>query len=248
LLFAADGEGFNFRKAVMRTTPIRVEHAQKIATLHIQGINRGFISSLGINFVTALYEAIAQSSSSFGFAAEDDDGRVLGFVTFTTNLNRLYKSVVAKKGWRFAMLLIGKLFSLKRIRRVFEALFYPSRVKKMDLPSAELLSIVVDPESCGAGLGTELVRKSLEHCRWIGLDRVKVLVGADKKPANRLYRKCGFEFVGQIENHGLPCNIYEAQVSKALSKNLDEQESFVGTEFDERRYLLAVQKEVARVA
>lgn len=43
------------------------KHAEQIATLHIKGINTGFISSLGIDFVTALYEAIAKNKSSFGF-------------------------------------------------------------------------------------------------------------------------------------------------------------------------------------
>jgi ribosomal protein S18 acetylase RimI-like enzyme len=208
----------------MRTMPIKAEHAQAVAALHIQGIDKGFISSLGIKFVTALYEAIAQSSSSFGFTAEDDDGRVLGFVTFTTNLNRLYKTVVAKRGWRFAFLLAGKMFSLQRLKKVFETLFYPSRVEKMDLPSAELLSIAVDSQNHRAGLGTELIRKSFEQCRQKGLDRVKVLVAADNEPANRLYQKCGFEFVGQIENHGVASNIYEAQVERALNENFGADE------------------------
>ena len=52
----------------MRTVPLKIEHAHDIAALHIQGINTGFISSLGIDFVTALYEAIAKSTSGFGFA------------------------------------------------------------------------------------------------------------------------------------------------------------------------------------
>lgn len=207
----------------MRTVPLEIRHAHDIASLHIQGINTGFISSLGIDFVTALYEAIAKSTSSFGFAVEDND-KVLGFVTFTTNLNKLYKSIIAKKGWRFALLLAGKMFSLQRIKKVFETLFYPSRVKKMNLPSSELLSIAVSPEKHRAGLATQLVQKSLEHCQKIGLDKVKVLVAADNEPANKLYLKCGFKLVGQIDNHGVTSNIYEAQTSKALKENINSDE------------------------
>ena len=205
----------------MRTIPLTIEHARDVAALHIQGINTGFISSLGIDFVTALYEAIAKSASSFGYAVEDDD-KVLGFVAFTTNLNRLYKSIIAKNGWRLALLLVGKMFSLQRIKRIFQTLFYPSRTKKMDLPEAELLSIAIDPEKYHKGLATELVQKSLEHCRNIGLDRVKVLVSANNEPANRLYQKCGFRLVRQIDSHGIKSNIYEAQTTEALKKNLDD--------------------------
>jgi len=206
----------------MRTVPLTVDHARQVAGLHIHGISTGFISSLGTNFVTALYEAIAQSGSSFGYALEDN-GRVFGFVTFTTNLNRLYKSIVARKGWRFAFLLAGKMFSLQRIKKVFETLFYPARVKKDNLPAAELLSIVVHPDICGGGLATELVHKSFERCREIGLRNVKVLVGAENGAANRLYQKCGFRFVEQIENHGVPSNIYETDVEQALAHGFESR-------------------------
>ncbi|UCF44047.1 MAG: GNAT family N-acetyltransferase [Planctomycetota bacterium] len=209
----------------MRTIPLTIKHAHDIANLHIQGINTGFISSLGVDFVTALYEAIAKSTSSFGYAVEDND-KVLGFVTFTTNLNKLYKSIIAKKGWRFALLLAGKMFSLDKIKKVFETLFYPSRIKKkMNVPSAELLSIAINPETCRRGLATQLVKKGFEYCQRMGLDKVKVLVAADNEPANRLYLKCGFKLVGQIDNHGITSNVYEAQTSKALNENLTDDKS-----------------------
>jgi hypothetical protein len=35
-----------------------------VAALHIEGIKTGFISSLGIDFVTALYESIAEDKNS----------------------------------------------------------------------------------------------------------------------------------------------------------------------------------------
>jgi len=191
-------------------------HARHVAILHIQGISAGFISSLVLKFVTSLYEAIAQGNSSFGYVAEED-GKVLGFIAFTTNLSKLYKSVLLKKGYRFALLLAGKMFSLKRIKKLFETLFYPSRVKKMDLPCAELLSIVVAEEARGKGLATELVKKGLEACRLRGIEKVKVLVGATNEPANKLYLHCGFELAGQIDNHGVISNIYSAQTDSTPS-------------------------------
>ncbi len=189
-------------------------HSNQTAQLHISGISTGFISSLGISFVMALYEAIAKNKSSFGFVAEEND-KVLGFVAFTTNINKLYKSVILKKGWRFALLLAGKMFSLKRIKKVFETLFYPSRIKKMNLPTAELLSIVIAPEGQGRGLATQLVMKGFAECARRGISKVKVLVGAHNEPANKLYLKCGFELVEQINNHGVISNIYIAQANSA---------------------------------
>jgi ribosomal protein S18 acetylase RimI-like enzyme len=185
---------------------------EQVAGLHIEGIRTGFISSLGVDFVTVLYEAIAESNTSFGFVAEENN-KILGFAAFTTNINKLYKSVILKKGLRFAFLLAGKVFSLQQIRKVFETLFYPGRVKKMDLPSAELLSIVVATESQGRGLGSQLLRKGLAECAKRGIGKVKVLVSSDNKPANKLYLKFGFELVGQINSHGVVSNIYVAKTA-----------------------------------
>jgi len=226
----------------MRTVPLTAKHAKDVAALHIQGIDKGFISSLGIKFVTALYEVIARSATSFGYAAEDD-GRVCGFVTFTTSLNRLYKSVITKGGWRFAVLLAGKMFSVRRIKKIIETILYPARVNKKQLADAELLSIVIHPEKCKQGLATELVRKSFERCRQLGLDRVKVLVAADNRPANRLYQKCGFKFVEEIDSHGVASNIYEASVSTALAENLGsgKQEHYPYEQFRDKLHPLESQ-------
>ena len=56
----------NDRQSHIEFHPLKVVHAKSIAKLHIQGINTGFISSLGIDFVAALYEAIAQSKFTMG--------------------------------------------------------------------------------------------------------------------------------------------------------------------------------------
>lgn len=199
--------------------PIAHKNAREIAKLHISGISTGFISSLGIDFVASLYEAIAQSKESFGFVAEEKH-KILGFVAFTPNLKRLYKSVILKKGLRLGFLLAGKVFSFGTIKKVFETLFYPSRIKKMDLPCAELLSTVVAPEGRRKGLATQLVEKGFQECQKRRIDKVKVLVGAANEPANKLYLKCGFEFVGQIESHGVISNINVANTGK---KRIDEK-------------------------
>ena len=192
---------------------IHIEYAEQVAALHIQCISTGFISSMGIDFVTYLYEAIVQSNSSFGVLAVRNE-KVLGFATFTTNINSLYKAVIWRKGLRFALILAGQICSLKRVKKIFETLFYPTRIKNMDLPSAELLSIAVAPEEQRKGLASQLVEMGFRHCRETGVDKVKVLIGADNEAGNQLYLKSGFEPAGQIINHGLPSNVYVAQINQ----------------------------------
>ncbi|MHC4738611.1 MAG: GNAT family N-acetyltransferase [Planctomycetota bacterium] len=194
-------------------------HAKEIATLHIQGINTGFISSLGLDFVTALYGAIAEDENSFGFVAFENDS-VIGFVAFSTNLGKLYKFAVLKKSFKFGFILARRMLSLSVFKKVIDNIFYPVRMKKLDLPDAELLSVVVAKEAQGKRLATRLVQKGLEECGNHGMDKVKVLVGAENEPANKLYLKCGFELAGQIEKHGILSNIY---VVKATIKGACEK-------------------------
>ncbi|MBA7649145.1 hypothetical protein ES703_56939 [subsurface metagenome] len=194
----------------MEFKDLQVIHAGQVAALHIQCISTGFISSMGIDFVTSLYDAIVKSKSSLGVVAVRNE-KVLGFAAFTTNLNKLYRSVVWRKGLKFALLLAGNVLSLRRIKKIFETLSYPARIKKMNLPSAELLSIAVAPEERRKGLAGQLIEKGLRLYRKTGVDKVKVLIGADNKAGNKLYLKTGFELVGQIINHGVLSNIYVAQ-------------------------------------
>jgi len=92
-------------------------HSNQTAQLHISGIPNGFISSLGQEFVAALYEAIAEDKNSFGFVAVEED-KMLGFVAFSINLSRLYRYVALKKGFKFAFVLAKRNLSLQAIKKV----------------------------------------------------------------------------------------------------------------------------------
>lgn len=183
------------------------DHSAQVAQLHITGISSGFISSLGEKFVTVLYESIAQSPYSFGFV-EEVDNKVVGFVTFTTNLKGLYKSVIRKNLFRFSFLLFSKLFSFSTVKKIFETLFYPNRSDTSDLPKGELLSIAVIESERGKGIAKALIQRGLAECYSRGIPNVKVLVADFNKSANKLYQKSGFEYVTQVENHGIVSNIY----------------------------------------
>lgn len=191
---------------IVKLTP---EHAQEVAKLHISSINTGFISSLGVDFVAALYEAIAESRCGFGVVACKGD-KVIAFVAFSTSTSALYRSVLLRRGFRFGMQLITRLLSPKAMKRIFETLFYPSRTKKLNLPSAELLSIVVAEHQRGKGVASSLLREGLIECRRRGIDKLKVLVGAELMPANKFYSGHGFKLAGHIDNHGITSNVYVA--------------------------------------
>ena len=191
----------------VQIVPLSPEHAQGAAALHIEGIHMGFISSLGIDFVSALYRAIAESPESFGYVALNE-GNVVGFATFTTNLKGLYKSIMKKNMFRFGFLLFGKMFSWKMIRKIFETLFYPSRIKKYQFPEAEFLSMAVSPAARGHGLATRFVKTGFQECQRRGIKELKILAATTIGPVNKMYEKFGFKVAAQIENHGIVSNVY----------------------------------------
>jgi ribosomal protein S18 acetylase RimI-like enzyme len=224
--------------------PSKAEHAGQVAMLHIEGIKTGFISSLGLDFVTALYEAIAESEHAFGFVCTSPDkpDKILGFVAFSSHLGSLYKSVLKKKGLRFTLILAKKMSSFGRIKRVCETLLYPNKTDKMELPEPELLSIVIAPEARRMGIGSMLIDKGLEHCLSLGIEKVKVLVAGTNEPANCLYQKCGFEFVQQIDSHGVLSNLYvcdTATTTKPVPKVMLDRAATMSTETEKFQPILA---------
>jgi len=182
-------------------------HAPEVARLHLEVIKTGFISSLGLDFITALYEAVAKSKSGFGFVAVRSQ-TLIGFVAFATNINALYKSVLWKKGLTFVCLLAGRVFSFRNLKQILETLFYPARTSRLNLPGSELLSVAVAAEQRRKGVAAALVKTGLAGCDARRIDKVKVLVDAGSKPANKLYLRCGFELAAQINNHGIKSNVY----------------------------------------
>jgi ribosomal protein S18 acetylase RimI-like enzyme len=194
----------------VKITEMSPEHARAVAELHISGIRTGFISSLGVEFVTALYKAIAKSTYGYGYVATMD-GKVVGFAAFATHLGGLYKSVILKDGFRFLFPLACKMLSLENIRKALETLFYPARIKNMNLPEAEFLSMVISEQARRRGLVTKFIKAGFAEAASKGIEKLKILAAVDIKPINKLYEKLGFELVGQVENHGVLSNVYVAR-------------------------------------
>ncbi len=191
---------------------LRPEHARQVAKLHISGIGTGFLSSLGADFVSALYREIAKSRYGFGFVAKKGE-HIVGFAAFTTDIDALYRSVIFKGGFKFAFSLAFKMFSFKTAKKVFETLIYPTRIEKLNLPSAEFLSMVISEEARGRGLATRLVKKGFEQSARRGVKELKIFAAVEIEAINKMYEKLGFKLAGQMDNHGITSNVYVASTN-----------------------------------
>jgi len=187
--------------------PLTEGHAEEVAALHVRAISTGFISSLGMKFARSLYRAIALCPHGFGIVAREGEA-ILGYVSFATDIHRLYRTVLWRSGWKFSLLLVRHMFRGRTIRKILETLFYPRRTRHLNLPKAELLSIVVSEAARGRGIAAGLIGKGLESCLSQGIADVRVLVAASNAAANALYQKCGFQLAQQIYNHQGLSNMY----------------------------------------
>jgi len=189
---------------------LKTEHIPDVAQLHIMGIKEGFFGSLGNKFVCCLYRAIIESDQAFGFVAIKE-GKVLGFVSCVESIKRVYKHIIRKNFFKFTWMLLPKMFRWQNIKNTVATLLYPSKIKKV-LPSAEILTIVVNKQVRGIGVGRRLIEQSCDEFRKRGIKWIKVIAGEDQQ-ADEFYKTVGFELADQSQRRGVLLNIYVMKVS-----------------------------------
>jgi ribosomal protein S18 acetylase RimI-like enzyme len=189
----------------VKITMLAPEHIEQVARLHVRGINKGFISSLGETFVRRLYQAIVESERAFGFVAIVD-GKVAGFVSCAESVGSVYKHVLKKHFVKCLWTILPKMLCPRNVKHALETLFYPKTISS-GFPPAEILAVVVSEYARGAGIGKTLIRSSLDEFRKRKIPKVKVMVGC-QLPANTFYAKLGFELAGQYQHHGYMLNVY----------------------------------------
>ena len=173
---------------------------KKIAQLHSEHINQGFLTTLGASFLTLLYEAIDKDKSSV-LITKEIDGDVVGFVSGASNLAPIYKKLLHRPLSLFISL-TNSFFSLSKVSKIVEIFFIKKNNPILSkLPQHELLTIVVDPSYQGEGHAEDLFVSLCSHFKKINVKNFKIVVGADLARAHAFYLKMGCVPVGEIEVH-----------------------------------------------
>ncbi len=167
-----------------------------IARVHCRQIPWGLLSQYGEEFVTAFYDALIRSPLGFGLVAEQD-GRLVGFTMGVISWRRFYREFLRR---HLPMAMRAFLSSLRggRWRRLLDTSRYAA---SSALPPAELISIALEPEIRGAGIGAELVRRLLEEFAARRVNAVRVTAGGSNLQAQQLYERMGFHLRSNMEIH-----------------------------------------------
>jgi glycosyltransferase involved in cell wall biosynthesis/ribosomal protein S18 acetylase RimI-like enzyme len=188
-------------------TEIALRHATSadttvLARLHSEGISTGFLPSLGMRFMTRLYEALVTYDEGVVLVADDGHGPV-GFVAGVLDTGAFYRQFIRRHGMRAALAALPRAVKPQTSRRVWESLRYTSspQVQGTDTSDAELLATAVMEAMRGRGLGTRLGNEFLARLHDKGASSVRVVVGAGNAGAIATYGKIGFTPSGTIQVH-----------------------------------------------
>lgn len=174
-------------------------HYRQVARLHAQGIDQGFLTSLGEKFLALLYETIDRSGTAV-LITHAEQGQVVGFVAGTREgLGEIYRALL-RRPIRLALSLMPVLLSPAKIWRILEILRHGKDAAGQ--PSAELLSIAVDPHWRGRKVADELYLGLVEHFRAQNTGQFRIVVGYSLAPAHRFYLRMGARPVAETVVHG----------------------------------------------
>jgi len=183
--------------------------------MHMQELKSGFLSTLGLPFLTGLYNTIIQQGI---LLASIDGEKVDGFVSFSPNTKKLMIGFILSSPLNFLRLSFQVIRNPTFLRKSIETLTAPFKSShrsnnEYDLPAAELLSIAVDSTIQKSGIGSQLLMALENETRKMGIREYKVIAGAHLVSANNFYLKNGFTNVLQITIHGNELsNVYVKQL------------------------------------
>lgn len=205
-------------------TPLTPHYARQAARLHIQGQPGTFLTSLGEDVLTVVYRALPESRSGFGTAAvqltdhnasSSDDAPLLGYISATTGIGGLFVELGSQRLGELLPPLMsryGQAPSL--IVRSLQTAAYPFLAHEEEHePTAELLSIMVEPALRSYGIGALLMAAFLHECRSRSLRAVTVTVDAANGGAQRFYRRHGFSDWRSIMLYGRPMYVFKRNLA-----------------------------------
>lgn len=142
---------------------------------------------------------IIQEFEPEGFLVAVDHRQVVGLIMAVGDLNKFYRHVFFR-GYPFRFLIrwwTGKyrgvrLVFLKRLWRVYRDYRHAEQPAPA-LPMGQILTIVVAHPQQGKGIGTTLLKKTMEYLQSTSCKAVRLEVDAENESAIHVYRKLGFE-------------------------------------------------------
>ena len=210
----------------MQITTLDPTHAADAARLHIAGQPNTFLTTLGPDVLTTFYRALPQSPTAFGFTAIEDtvaaqskiqnpkSKMLVGFISATTSTGQLFLQLGTRHLPAFLPPLLRRFAQrpgllLHCMQTVFYPFLHGANADKasrdaFSVPTAELLSVMVEPDWRSQGIGAHLLDALVAECRQRTIGALDVTVAADNDGAQRFYARHGFVRQQRFTLYGRP--------------------------------------------
>lgn len=184
----------------------RITDVATLARLHTGSMPTAFLPTLGTRFLARLYRSLVEDAEAIVLVAEDDRG-IVGFVTGVLAVGAFYRRFIRRHWMGAGLDALPRLLRPATAARLIETVRYPDATT--DLPDAELLSIAVEAERRGGGVGASLVEALTLAFRERGVTEFRVVVGTENVGANRFYEHHRFRAAGETVVHeGVTSNVW----------------------------------------
>lgn len=184
--------------------PLRADHCAAVARLHVIGVD-GFLSTLGPRVLKHFYRTYLDYAQACGFVARRRfDGKVVGFVVGTEDLQRHYRTfllrrllpmlpALAARGVTEPAVTAGLLRRAQQMLRIVGRRRPEAGNRARTLPSAHLMMMVVHPRHRGQGVGAALVHGFTKEMQRRRVPALVLGVRDENQAARRLYEREGWQ-------------------------------------------------------
>jgi ribosomal protein S18 acetylase RimI-like enzyme len=166
---------------------------RQIAELHADQLKAGLLASFGARLLERLYRYAAADRDAI-LVGDVRDGKVTGFVMGSTQPSRFNRRILVKLSPSIAWQLLQRPSIIPRAASL--ARYIGSRPSG---PTAELLSIAVDPKLQASGIGERLLREFHVKLRTYDVREYRVTAAITQTAALQFYRKHGGVIVSEID-------------------------------------------------
>ena len=169
------------------------QQVKAIVDLHLATFPGFFLTFMGPGFLRLLYQSFLTHDASQLLIAEDEDGKLLGFVAFSNSLSELYRHLLRRSLIPLAW--YSFLALLRRPPVVFRLLRGLSQPRQSERAEryAELSSIGVSPQHKKSGVGRALVEEVKKRIDFSETSYLKLETDADDNAdVNAFYLRNGF--------------------------------------------------------
>ncbi len=192
-----------------------VESAEKellneIVKIHMDTFHGFFLTFMGKGFLKTMYSSYCKHAKSGLLVAMDEEDRIMGFLAWSGELSELYKFMIKRKLFSFALHSLGAFFRKPKIFiRLIRAFLKPGESKRAE-SYVELASIGVLPDAKRSGIGSMLIDRLKENVDFSVYEYITLETDAvDNEGANRFYQKNGFVLARTFEtSEGRKMNEY----------------------------------------